>query len=274
MKFVKNMMKAVGIAALGALLVVGVAGCGNSNNAASGNELPKKIVVGLDDNFPPMGFHDEAGNIVGFDIDLAKEAAKRLGMEVEFKPIDWDSKEAELNSKRIDVLWNGLTITPEREKNMLFSKPYLRGDQIIAVKDSSTIKDKADLAGKIVAVQSASSGLEALKKDPIAKEVKQIKEYGDFVTAFLDLEVGRVDAVVVDNVVGYYLMNKKPGTFREATGKVDSEVSGIGMRKGDTALKDAIDKTMGEMMQDGTADKIAQKWFGTTEPLMKESYTK
>lgn len=103
------------IASLLVLLLVGalVAGCGSST--------PKKIVVGLDDNFPPMGFRDDKNNIVGFDIDMAKEASKRMGVAVEFKPIDWNSKEAELSSKRVDVLWNGLTITEQRKQNIAFS---------------------------------------------------------------------------------------------------------------------------------------------------------
>jgi len=130
--------------------------CGPSDNApAASAQAPaaaKKVVVGLDDNFPPMGFRDANNQIVGFDIDMAKEASKRLGLEVEFKPIDWSAKEAELNGKRVDVLWNGLTITEERKKNISFTAPYMANHQIIIVGSASPIKTKADLAGKVVII--------------------------------------------------------------------------------------------------------------------------
>lgn len=126
------------------VLAVGMlAGCGNSQSSDTGSTKERnKIVIGLDDNFPPFGFHDEKGELVGFDIDMAKEAAKRLNMEVEFKPIDWDSKETELQSKNIDAIWNGLSITPEREKNILFSRPYENGPQILLVRADSPIQGK------------------------------------------------------------------------------------------------------------------------------------
>lgn len=261
------------LAAASVLVIVGlVAGCGSATKEAN-KEVPKKIVIGLDDNFPPMGFKDEKGQLVGFDIDLAKEVAKRIGTEVEFKSIDWDSKEAELKSKRIDVIWSGLTITKEREKNMLFSKPYLSGDQIIAVKSDSGIKEKSQLDGKRVGVQSGSTGLEAVKADPQSKSFKEIKEYGDYVNAFMDLELGRIDAVVVDDAVGRYLINKKGNNvFTVANGSFDTEKAGVGMRKDDTALKEKIDAALKEVMEDGTADKLAEKWFGSTKILTKDEY--
>ncbi len=127
-----------------------IAGCGGEKSAPK-KEAPKKIVVGLDDNFPPMGFKNEKNEIVGFDIDMAKEVAKRLNRPVEFKPIDWSSKEAELKSGRIDVIWNGLNITDERKKNMAFSKPYMECKQLIFVKAGSLIKGQADLAVRSLA---------------------------------------------------------------------------------------------------------------------------
>ena len=148
---------AAGMAAL--LTATFVAGCGADKQTDKGATAQKgKIVIGLDDNFPPFGFHDESGELVGFDIDMAKEASKRLGMEVEFKPIDWDSKETELKSKKIDAIWNGLSITPEREQNILFSRPYENGPQILLVKNDSPIQGKADLAGKIVGTQQGTLG--------------------------------------------------------------------------------------------------------------------
>jgi polar amino acid transport system substrate-binding protein len=116
-------------------------------------------VVGLDDNFPPMGFRDEKNELVGFDIDMAREVAKRANIEVEFKPIDWNAKEAELLGKRVDALWNGLTILEERKEKILFSDPYMVNKQIIIVKAGSPIKGKADMVGKIVGAQEGSSAV-------------------------------------------------------------------------------------------------------------------
>ena len=137
----------------------------SATSAAPAPAAISKIVVGLDDNFPPMGFRDEKNELVGFDIDMAREAAKRMGMEVDFKPIDWSAKEAELSAKRVDVLWNGLTITEERKKNIAFTAPYMENHQIVVVAATSPIKAKADLAGKVVGAQDGSSAVDAVKKD-------------------------------------------------------------------------------------------------------------
>lgn len=165
-----------------------------------------KFIVGLDDSYPPMGFRDEKNEIVGFDIDLAKEVAKRMGVEVEFQPIDWDSKELELNAGKIDCIWNGMTITPDRVENMYFTKPYIANQQIIIVPASSGITTKAQLEGKIVGLQKGSSSLEALTSDPIGEKVKDIVEYPDNVSAYMDLQAGRIDVFVVDSVVGRYVI--------------------------------------------------------------------
>ncbi len=265
---------ALGLAAF--TMVAFAAGCGSSaDQKAAGDQLPKKVIVGLDDNYPPMGFRDEQGNLVGFDIDMAKEAAKRANMEIEFKPIDWDSKEAELKSKHIDILWNGLTVTPEREKNMSFSTPYLVDTTEIVVKKESPIQGVADLKGKVVGTQQGGSAEAVLDKDPATKEFKELKRYGDFVSAFLDLEVGRIDALVVDGIVGQYTMSKKPGVFRDIPDpKFGKEDNAIGFRKEDNALREKFNSILKEMMNDGTADKIAQKWFGNTSMLNKDAFKK
>ncbi|WP_425806271.1 transporter substrate-binding domain-containing protein [Desulfitobacterium sp. Sab5] len=242
-----------------------LAGCGSAGSTASApaNTAPQKIVVGLDDNFPPMGFRDEKNNLVGFDIDLATEAAKRLGMQVEFKPIDWNSKEVELNSKKIDVLWNGLTITEERKKNIAFTKAYMENRQIIVVLPNSDIKTKANLAGKTVGVQDGSSSVDALNNDAATlKTFKELKKYSDNVNALLDLKAGRVDAVVVDEIVGRYYTNKKPGEYTILSDNFGSEEYGVGLRKDDTQLLEKIQKALDDMKKDGKAAEISQKWFG------------
>lgn len=241
-----------------------LAGCGtNAGTTATTPAAPQKIVVGLDDNFPPMGFRDEKNELVGFDIDLAKEAAKRLGMQVEFKPIDWNSKEVELNSKKIDVLWNGLTITEDRKKNIAFTKAYMENRQIIVVLPNSNIKTKANLAGKTVGVQDGSSSVDALNNDAATlKTFKELKKYPDNVNALLDLKAGRVDAVVVDEIVGRYYTNKKPGEYTILSDNFGSEEYGVGLRKDDTQLLEKIQKALDDMKKDGTSAEISKKWFG------------
>ena len=230
---------------------------------AAAPALPAKIVIGLDDNFPPMGFRDDKGQLVGFDIDMAKEAAKRLGIEAEFKPIDWNAKEAELSGKRVDALWNGLTITEERKQNIAFTAPYMENHQIIVVKGDSPIKTKADLAGKLVGVQDGSSAVDAITKDEAtAKTFKDLKKYGDNVTALMDLTTGRVEAVVLDEVVGRYYTAKKPGEYAVLDENFGTEEYGVGVRKDDTDLHSRLDKAMADMKADGSAAKIAEQWFG------------
>jgi len=244
-----------------------LAACGKKDEApvaaeASAPAAVTKIVVGLDDHFPPMGFRDEKNELVGFDIDMAKEAAKRLGMEVEFKPIDWSAKEAELNGKRIDVLWNGLTITEERKANIGFTAPYLENRQIVIVAANSPVKTKADLAGKVVGVQEGSSAVDAVKKDPAGNTLKELKQFGDNVTALMDLSAGRLDAIVVDEVVGRYYAAKKPADYVVLAENFGTEEYGVGVRRDDTELLARLDKAMAEMKQDGSAAKISTQWFG------------
>ena len=254
------------LALLPLAFAVALAACGKKEEApAAAAPAPAavtKIVVGLDDNFPPMGFRDEKGALVGFDIDLAREAAKRLGSEVEFKPIDWNAKEAELGSKRVDVLWNGLTITEPRKEKIAFTTPYLENHQIVIVTAASAIKTKADLSGKVIGVQEGSSAVEAIEKDPAGKTVKQLKKFGDNVTALMDLTAGRLDALVVDEVVGRYYTAKKPGEYAILEENFGTEEYGIGVRKDDIELLGKIQKTMDEMKKDGTAARISTQWFG------------
>ena len=254
---------ALGLAAV--MTAAFVSGCGSNAAKDGGGSGSKKIVVGLDDNFPPMGFKDENNEIVGFDIDLAKEATKRLGREVEFKAIDWSSKEAELKSGRVDVLWNGLDITDKRKENMLFSNPYMDNRQIIFVKKGTTgITDEKSLAGKTVGTQSAGTAEEYMdKSDFFKKNVKEVKKYPDYVSAFMDLENGRVDAVVGDEITGRYYMSKHPDKI-EAVDTAVGEVStfGIGFAKDNQALRDEVQKVLDEMKADGTMAKISEKWFG------------
>ncbi|OIP24035.1 MAG: amino acid ABC transporter substrate-binding protein [Comamonadaceae bacterium CG2_30_60_41] len=262
------MKKQLGWLAAGLLSAMVLAGCGKKEEpapvaAAPAPVVANAIVIGLDDNFPPMGFRNDKNELVGFDIDLAKEAGKRLGVEVTFKPIDWNAKEAELNGRRIDVLWNGLTITEERKANILFTKPYLENRQIIIVTDKSPITTKAQLNGKVVGVQEGSSAVDAVEKDAAtAKSIKELKKFGDNVAALMDLSAGRLDALVVDEIVGRYYTTKKPGEYRVLEDNFGTEDYGVGTRKDDTELAAKLDKALDDMKADGAAAKISTDWFG------------
>ncbi len=256
-----NIKKMIAVGAMTAAAAAMLAGCGGQEKQAE-QKLPDKIVIGLDDNFPPMGFRDDNGELVGFDIDLAKEAGKRLGIPVEFKPIDWDSKEAALKSKQVDMLWNGLTITEDRGKQIAFSKPYLNNAQILVVRADSPITDRAGLAGKTIGTQEGSSSVEALDKQADFKNsLQDVKKYGDFVAAFMDLEVGRTDGLLVDSVVGRYYMSKKPGKFKVIDDKMGDEQYGVGMRQEDKLLQEKLNGVLKDMSADGTMTKLSQKWF-------------
>lgn len=241
-----------------------ITGCGTkSKTGIEGIKERGKIVVGLDDSFPPMGFRDENNEIVGFDIDLAKEVGKHLGVEVEFRPVVWETIGMSLNNGDIDMIWNGCTITEAREKEMTFSTPYLNNQQIIVVGPGSDITNKADLAGRTIAIQAGSSSQEALEKDvTVFESLKDVRKFENNVDALLDLKVGRVDAVVVDLVVGRYYISKHPEDYVVLTDSFKDEFYGIGMRKEDKTFITAVNGALEEMSKDGSAEEISKKWFG------------
>lgn len=243
--------------------------CGKKKEVSGLAAIKEKgqLIVGLDDTFAPMGFKDDKGEIVGFDIDLAKEVAKRIGVEAVFKPSEWSGIVFELKSKNIDVVWNGMTITEDRKKEINFSKPYMNNNQIIVTLSESALNNKADLNGKIVGLQLGSSSFNAVSADEISKSFKEIKKYDTNVEALMDLEAGRVEAVVLDEIVArYYIAQKEKDTnkdlFKVLDGDFGSEEYGVGIRQEDTDLKDEIDRVIDEMKKDGSYDAIYEKWFG------------
>jgi polar amino acid transport system substrate-binding protein len=236
-----------------------LAGCSSSTGSAGAG---KKLVIGIDDKFAPMGFRDEKNQIVGFDIDYAKGAAEKMGTVAEFQPIDWTTKESELNSGRIDLIWNGYTITDERKGKVLFTKPYLKNAQVVVTLAKSNLTKLDDLAGKVVGLQSLSSAADALNENPIKSKIKTVTEFSDNVLALSDLKIGRLDAVVIDEVVIKYYMSKEKDTFKLLGESLAPEEYGVGVKKGNDALLQKLQKALDEMNQDGTAAKISQKWFG------------
>lgn len=221
------------------------------------------FTVGLDDSFPPMGFRDDKGEIVGFDIDMAKKAAEKMGVDVKFQPCVWSGIIMELNNKNIDVVWNGMTITAERQAQINFSKPYLANRQIVIVKKDSPIKTKADLAGKKVAVQGGSTAVDAVKADEATfKTIGELVEFGNNTEALMDVKVGRMDAIVIDEVVGKYYLTKEPNVYTVLEEDFGSEEYGIGIRKTDEAFRAELQKAIDDMIADGSAKEISEKWFG------------
>jgi polar amino acid transport system substrate-binding protein len=222
-----------------------------------------KFIVGLDDAFPPMGFRDEANEIVGFDVDLAKEVCSRLGIEAVFQPIDWNAKEQELNTGNIDCIWSGFTITEDRLANMTFTKPYVSNAQVVVVKGDSPYTTLASLAGKKLGYQAGSSAAEAVDGNPaFKKSLKQIIEFKENLTGLMDLEIGGIDALVLDLLVANDNINRSGKDFKIMSETLTSEDYGIGFRKGEQKLADGVWAQLLAMAKDGTMATIATKWFG------------
>lgn len=228
-----------------------------------------RFVMGLDDSFPPMGFRDEKGEIVGFDVDLAKEVTKRLGVELKLQPIDWNAKEQELNTGNIDCIWNGFTITDERKAAMTFSPPYIHNAQVVVVRDDAPYSTLASLAGKRVGYQAGSSASQAIDDSPAFKaSVRQFIEFKENLTGLMDLEIGGIDALVVDVTVATDNIRRSGKAFRILSEELAPEDYGIGFRKGDQKLADAVWEQLVAMHNDGSLAAIAIKWFGVDNTVV------
>lgn len=226
--------------------------------------LDKKVfVLGLDDSFPPMGYRDKNNEIVGFDIDLAKEVTKRMGVTLKLQPIDWSQKFNELNAGLIDCIWNGYTLNDERRQATNVTDPYMKNRQVVVVLASSSVQKLADLAGKKLGVQAESSAVQALDGNKAFKaSLKQVVEFKDNVTALLDLEAKATDAVLMDEIVASHYITTEKKAFRILDEALASEEFGIGFRKADQALRDEVQKQLKAMAADGTLAKISTTWFG------------
>ncbi len=220
------------------------------------------LIVGFDQDFPPMGFVGDDGEFTGFDLDLAKEVASRLGLEYKAQPIAWDSKDMELESGNIDCIWNGFTMTG-REDDYTWTTPYMANKQVFVVANDSDINSQADLAGKVVEVQADSSAEAALREDQdLANTFGQLLTTPDYNTAFMDLEQGAVDAVAMDTIVAAYQIKQRNADFKILDDALSEEEYGVGFKKGNTELRDKVQATLEEMATDGTLAKISDAWFG------------
>ena len=232
-----------------------------TTTAASGNKTT--FTVGFDQDFPPMGFVGDDGEFTGFDLELAAEAAKRMGKEIKYQPISWDAKDMELTSGNIDCIWNGFSIQG-REDKYTWSKPYMKNDQVFVVKSDSSIDSIEDLAGKTVEVQTDSSAEAALKENSeLANTFGKLQTVADYNTGFMDLEMGGVDAIAMDSVVANYQITKRGGNgFTVLDTPLSSEEYGVGFKLGNETLKNEVQKALEDMKADGTMKTISEKWFG------------
>ncbi len=238
---------------------------GHKAAAATGAD-GKTFTVGFDAEFPPYGYKNEQGEYVGFDLDLAEEVCRRNGWTLVKQPVDWDSKDMELNSGSIDCIWNGFTING-RENAYTWSKAYIDNSQVVIVRSGDKIKKLKDLAGKVVVVQADSSALKAFTGEDATEENKELcagfaelQQVSDYNSAFMNLESGSVDAVCMDIGVAGYQIEQRGDAFRMLEEQVSSEQYGIGFKAGNTKLRDQVQAALDEMLDDGTFAEIAEKW--------------
>ena len=272
-------MKKISLAVFAMMMVAMLAvfaGCSSSSDTNSGtadsgtaqdnslqNVLDKgTLVLGLDDSFPPMGFRDENNNIVGCDIDVATEVANRMGVELKLQPIEWSTKEMELNTGSVDCLWNGLSIDDERKQAMDLSEPYMTNRMVLVVLNDSEYTDQASLAGKTIGVQNGSTAEKILEESDFAKTIGNTIGFKDNVTAFMELETKGIDAIFMDEVVANYAITSQNKDFKVLEDGLTEEEYAVGFKKGNTALKNEVQKYIDEMKADGTMTQISEKWFG------------
>lgn len=246
------------------VLIIFVSCNSTSSNTTNGGldkvKKSKTLLVGLDDSYPPMEFRDEKNNLAGFDIDMANEIGKRLGVKTQFVTTDFNGILLALKSGKFDIIIASLSITDERKKEIDFSKSYLDGGQIIIIKKGTTsIKKATDLTGKTLGVQLGTTGEQAAIKVQASKEVKK---YDKITEALHDLSIGRVDCVIADKQVGEYYISKETNSFTVLSDTLTKEPTGIGFKKDDSNLKTAIQKALDNATADGTMGKLSIKWFG------------
>lgn len=264
----------IGLMGSGAAALL-LAGCGqntnsqtNANAAGSSNDqsatATKKLIVGLDSAYPPYGYVGDDGQLTGFDVELAQEAAKRNGWEVQLEAIDWDAKDTLMGSGAINCIWNGFTVEG-REDKYTFSDPYMLNAQVVVVKSGSSITGLSDLAGKNVITQTDSAaynvlaGEDATQKD-LAATFASLETIGDYNTAFMQLESGAVDAVACDLSIAAYQLAAKPGAYSQIGESLSEEHYAVGFKLGDTKTAETITSTLKAMNEDGFVKTLCEKY--------------
>ena len=225
----------------------------------------KTFTVGFDAEYPPYGYMDDNGEYTGFDLELAQAVCDLEGWKLVKKPINWDSKDMELNSGSIDCIWNGFTMNG-REDDYTFSVPYVDNSQVIVVADNSGIEALTDLAGKTVGVQAASAALDLLQSEEeggqkaLADTFGALNEFADYNTAFTELQAGALDALAIDVGVAKYQLNSRGEGFKILDETLNTEQYAVGFRKGDQELCDTVNADLQKLANDGTVAALAEKY--------------
>ena len=254
-------------------LALCIAGCAGKNKDSDDLSLQKvldsgQLVLGLDENYPPMGYRDESGQIVGFDIDMAQEVCKRIGISLVTQPIEWEKKEEELNNGAIDCIWNGMSVSPDRMASMCLSQSYLRSELVFVVMSDSNIKDVHDIKGKTVGVQLGSTTEDELKKSALIQDIT-LAGYVDNKELMQDLVQRKVDVAFIDTISTYYYSSMNDDSIYVLPTVFSREELAIGFRKDDHALRNKVQDTINEMNADGTLKTISEKWFGSDITIVK-----
>lgn len=265
-----------------AVMILGMTACGGSSSSSSASsESSSKsssaasasssstetgvedgvFTVGFDAEYPPYGYKDENGEYTGFDLELAQAVCDKEGWELEKKPINWDSKDLELNSGSIDCIWNGFTMNG-REDDYTFSIPYVDNSQVIVVSESSGIKSLSDLEGKTVGVQAASAALDILQGDQkeLSDTFASLNEFSDYNTAFNELKAGALDALAIDIGVANYQIESRGDGYVVLDETLNSEKYAVGFKKGNQTLADIVSNDIVELSEDGTVAELAEKY--------------
>ena len=264
------------------LLVLG--GCTSVTNRADHQDTwsriqrRHKVIIGLDDSFVPMGFREKNGQLVGYDVDLARAVFKQYGIKADFQTIDWSMKETELKNGTIDLLWNGYSVTPQRQQKVAFSRVYLLNKQVLVTKKKDHIQNFAGMTGKSLGVQNGSTGMTMLDQYPrlLKDRIKKRKPvlYDTFPNAFIDLNANRIQGILMDQVYANYYIQHQPDKDAYATyssPQMPADQFAVGMRKGDRTLRQKVNQGLGRMQKNGELRKINQKWFGSNSNYLGPS---
>jgi amino acid ABC superfamily ATP binding cassette transporter, binding protein len=226
------------------------------------------ITIGFDNTFVPMGFEEKNGKYAGFDIDLAQAVSEKLGIQVNFQPIDWDMKETELQNGTIDAIWNGYSATDERREKVAFTIPYMENQQVLVSKKSQNIQSIKDMNNKVLGAQAGSSGYLDFEAQPdlLKNQVKDQKanQYQSFNEALIDLKNDRIDALLIDRVyANYYLQSEEIlNDYNVFSAGFESESFAVGVRPADKTLLATLNQAFVALYKEGKFQEISQKWFG------------
>jgi polar amino acid transport system substrate-binding protein len=251
------------------MLAVTACGGGSSEEEATSESAYGEGYVfkhGFDKDFPPYSYIDDNGETTGFDVELAKAVCEYYNWEYEGVPVNWDAKDAELNSGSIDCIWSGFTKSPQREAAYSWSEPYSVNTIKIMVNEGSDIKSAADLEGKKVGVQTSTSAAEMLETPQEEGGCKELADtfgstevYDTYTIAITDLKAGAIDAIAIDVTTGDYQMTKVDG-LAYIDDEICDEVYAVGFRTEDCELRDLVNEALTALAADGTMAAIGEKY--------------